>query len=301
MVGTVVATDFESDPLTYTITAGNSDPDGNGKVAFAINSATGAISINDSGDLNFEVTPQFNLKVTATDSGGLSSASVTSVILTNVDESGNDPPVIKDAAFILPKYSANGTLVGTVTATDFENDPLTYTITAGNIDSDSDGNLAFAIDGTTGAITVNDSGDFFGKNSSQFDLEVTVTDSGGLSNTSKVIVNQINISNAPVGLDRLIKALPNTDYIFKISDFSFSDPFDVPSNSLLAVKIATLNLSGNFTYKGNSVLVGQFIPAADIAAGLLKFTAPSIALRGRSRTYSREEDRKKRTTNVIPL
>ena len=26
-----------------------------------------------------------------------------------------------------------------------------------------------------------------------------------------------------------------------------------------------------------------------------------IALRGRSRTYSREEDRKKRTTNVIPL
>ena len=27
----------------------------------------------------------------------------------------------------------------------------------------------------------------------------------------------------------------------------------------------------------------------------------NIALRGRSRTYSREEDRKKRTTNVIPL
>ena len=34
-----------------------------------------------------------------------------------------------------------------------------------------------------------------------------------------------------------------------------------------------------------------------LSAGCLQL----IALRGRSRTYSREEDRKKRTTNVIPL
>ena len=41
-------------PLTFAITAGNPDPDGDSLPAFAIDAATGAISVNDMGDLDYE-------------------------------------------------------------------------------------------------------------------------------------------------------------------------------------------------------------------------------------------------------
>ncbi len=61
----------------------------------------------------------------------------------------NQPPDAADATFNLNENSANGTAVGSVSATDTDTgDTLHYAITAGNTDG------AFAIDATTGQITV---------------------------------------------------------------------------------------------------------------------------------------------------
>jgi hypothetical protein len=84
-VGTVVNTVAASDPdadktLTFGITSGNTNN------AFAINAATGAITVNTTAALDFEVTPSFNLTVTATDGGGLSASQTVVVNLTNVNE-----------------------------------------------------------------------------------------------------------------------------------------------------------------------------------------------------------------------
>src|SRR5439155_571207 len=59
------------------------------------------------------------------------------------------------------------------------------------------------------------------------------------------------------------------DYTFLTADFGFSDS---DGNSLAAVKITTLPGAG--TLKNNSVAVtaGQFVSAADITAGKLKFS-----------------------------
>ena len=48
VVGTVTA---RHAPLTYAITTGNADPDGDTRLSFAIDPATGAIRVNDAGDL----------------------------------------------------------------------------------------------------------------------------------------------------------------------------------------------------------------------------------------------------------
>ena len=56
LLATIQATDSDGDPLTYSILSGNTDPDGDTQAAFAIDAATGAITVNDSGDLDYEIT-----------------------------------------------------------------------------------------------------------------------------------------------------------------------------------------------------------------------------------------------------
>ena len=93
-VGTVIASGG-TPALTYGITAGNLDPDGDTRLAFAIDAASGAITVNDPGDLDYETTPRFDLSVTVTDADGASDAAAVRIDLGNVDEPGNEPPVAR--------------------------------------------------------------------------------------------------------------------------------------------------------------------------------------------------------------
>ena len=122
-MGTVTVTDPDAgDTLSYSITGGNT---GN---AFAINSRTGQITVNNADALDFETTPSFTLTVQVRDAGGLTDTATATIDLTNV----NEVPTVNSTAFSLPENSANGTVVGTVTATDPDaGDALTYLITGG--------------------------------------------------------------------------------------------------------------------------------------------------------------------------
>jgi hypothetical protein len=87
LIGQVVASDPDvNDTITFGITSGNTDINGNGKTPFAIDSNTGEIKVNDPSDLNFEKNPSFNLGITATDAGGLTAQSIFAVNLKNVVE-----------------------------------------------------------------------------------------------------------------------------------------------------------------------------------------------------------------------
>jgi len=82
--------------------------------------------------------------------------------------------------------SANGTAVGTVTATDVDaGQTLTFSITAGNT------NGAFAINASTGAITVANSAALDIGNTPQFQLTVQATDNGtpALSASNTITIN----------------------------------------------------------------------------------------------------------------
>ncbi len=181
-VGTVTATDLDGDPLTFTITGGNTNN------AFAIGSSSGQITVNNSAALNFETTPIFVLTVRVQDPGGLNDTAAITINLNDV----NEAPTAFDDAFTIPENSANGSSVGTVTATDPDaGDTLTYGIMAGNTGS------TFAINGGTGEITVNDNTLLDFETNPTFVLTVRVTDTGGLADDAQITINVTNVNEFP--------------------------------------------------------------------------------------------------------
>ena len=138
-LGTVSATDPEGGAVSYKITAGN-DAD-----LFAIDAATGAITV--AGALDYETTTSVSLTVQASSSGGAATATApVTITVTNVDEA----PVFgaESYSFNVAEDAALGTTIGTVTATDPEGGQVVYDITAGN------GSLTWAVDALQGAVVV---------------------------------------------------------------------------------------------------------------------------------------------------
>jgi hypothetical protein len=190
-VHTVAASDQDAgQTLSYAITGGNA------LGAFAINSSTGAITVADVSDLNFEVNPTFTLTVTVTDNGtgNLSDTAAITINLNNL----NEAPVVNAATVAIDENSANSTAVHTVTFTEPDQTGQTHTfaITGGNASG------AFAINSTTGAITVANSALLNYETTQQFVLTVEVTDAGAptpaLSGTATITINLNDVNEAPV-------------------------------------------------------------------------------------------------------
>jgi VCBS repeat-containing protein len=188
-VDTVPAADPDGgDSLSYGITAGNEGD------VFAIDGGTGEITVNDSSALDYETTPSFGLTVVVTDSTDLTDSASITITVNDV----NEAPTAEDDTFTVDENSANGMSVGTVSASDPDGgDSLSYGITAGN-----EGD-AFAIDGSTGEITVDDSSALDFETTPSFGLTVVVTDTGDLTDSASITVNLNNVNDAPtdVGLD----------------------------------------------------------------------------------------------------
>jgi len=178
-VGTVTATDPDAGQTrTYSITAGNTNN------AFSINATTGALTVNNSAALNFEATPTFSLTITATDNGTpvKSGSATVTVNLNNV----NEAPVISSQSLAVKARSKVGAVVGTVVSTDPDaGQTRTYSIVSGNT-----GNT-FAINSSTGVVTVNNSNGV--KAVGQYDLVIRVTDNGSpalsATGTVRIYVN----------------------------------------------------------------------------------------------------------------
>jgi hypothetical protein len=104
----------------------------------------------------------------------------------------NHVPSIEDQSFAIDENSVNGTVVGTVTASDEDGDDLAYIIEEGNT-----GN-AFAIDGTTGELTVNASVALDYETQPEFQLTIKVFDGNGGTATAVITINLNDIDETPV-------------------------------------------------------------------------------------------------------
>ena len=150
------------------------------------------ILYNDTSDT--PTTSNRSITVVAND-GALPSATQT-VTLTVAAQ--NDAPSLVDATVSLDENSANATAVTNVsdsfTGTDFDRDgqAITYSITAGNTGG------AFAINSTTGALTVASSAALDFETTPSFTLTITASD-GTLTDTAALTVTLNNLNdNAPV-------------------------------------------------------------------------------------------------------
>ncbi|MDR6121340.1 LPXTG-motif cell wall-anchored protein [Bacillus sp. SLBN-46] len=139
-VGVVTGRDADGDALSYRIVSGNEAE------AFAIDAATGKITVANAAKLDYEVVQDFTLKVEVSD-GTHTAESKVAIHLKNVNDNA---PVVEDAEFTIDEKAANGTVLGTVKASDADQDAVTYTVTAGNDEG------IFNVSKTTGEVTVAD-------------------------------------------------------------------------------------------------------------------------------------------------
>jgi gliding motility-associated-like protein len=188
------ATDADGDTLTYTIVSGNASG------AFVIDSNTGTISVSDSSMLDYEFTSEFTLTIKISD-GVNEIETLITVLLNNLND--NVPVVTPEASVTLDENSATETMVYIVSASDADDNTLSYSIVSGN---DSG---AFAINPQTGGITVNNTTALDYETNQQFVLTVQVSD--GLH--IKTVLITINLNDLS---DTLVPASPLTTTVITV-------------------------------------------------------------------------------------
>jgi hypothetical protein len=131
------------------------------------------------GSATYATAGKYTVGVTVTDIDGSSAKSTNTTVVVS------GPPSVTRATFSVPENSPNGTVVGTAQATTpTPGRTVSFAITAGNTSS------AFAIDSTTGKVTVNNVAALDFETNPTFNLTVTASDvQNGLSGAATITVN----------------------------------------------------------------------------------------------------------------
>ena len=188
-IGTVVATDIDASPTTYQdwmITSGNIN------AAFAIDSSSGELSVATGSELDHESTASYTLALSVSDGVNTASAETLSI---NVDDVNDNAPIITAAqSFSIDENSANGSTIGTVVATDADASPTTYqdwTIISGNT------NAAFAIDSSSGELSVATSSELDYESTASYTLALSVSDGVNSASAETLSINLSNVNEQP--------------------------------------------------------------------------------------------------------
>ncbi|MFG0266793.1 MAG: beta strand repeat-containing protein [Rhodopirellula sp. JB055] len=171
----------------------------------------------------------------------------------------NDSPEAVDAVFGVAENAVNGAAVDTyfAQATDIDGDVLSFALSDGDADP---GNDVFAIDATTGEITVANASLLDHETTPTYDLTVTVTDNPtGASTTATVRINVNDINEAPVAMDDLVSGVNTAMQVFDV----VGNDFDPDDDTL---KVTHVN--------GDAVSVGDSI--AIVGVGTLQFISGGV-------------------------
>ncbi len=251
VVGTIAANDPDvGDTLTFTVTGGT------GQTAFDVDPGSGEITVANSGQLDFETTASFTLEVEVNDDGtpSLSDTATVTIEVSNV----NEPPVVDDQSFTVDEDSADGTVVGTIVASDPDaGDTLTFTVTGGTDQT------TFDVDPGSGEITVANSGQLDFETTASFTLEVEVNDDGtpSLSDTATMTIEVSNVNEPPVVAALIADVTVDEDAPDTVVDLSavFADPDSGSGDSL------TLMVEGN----DNDTVVGTSLAGTTLTLSYL--------------------------------
>ena len=220
-VATISSTDEDpTDTFMYSLVAGSGDA---GNSSFAI--VGNELQTNTAFD--FEVQPIYSIRIRTTDSQGGSFEKTFTIALTN----GNEKPTIEAQFFSISENSTPNTMIGTVTATDMDADEtFSYSILGNQID--------FRIEAATGELTSSRSFDY--ENNKSFDIEVEVTDAGGLKDTASISIEII---------DQIEASLPSASYFSPNGD-GRNDEWEIQNVELysdFSLKIFSVN--GELVYE----------------------------------------------------
>ena len=186
-LGSVVATDDDGGTIfsNWTISSGNADG------IFAINSATGAVTVIDRTKLDFESVTSYSMGITVSD--GLHISSAQDVVITVTNANDEKPVITPGQSFSVSESAVTGILAGTLVATDSDGGTTfsNWTITSGNTDG------VFSIDATSGQLTIVDNTNLDFESTPGYSLGITVSDGVNISNVQvvSIIVTDTNDSS----------------------------------------------------------------------------------------------------------
>ena len=236
-VGTILATDADAGTTfsNWTITEGNGDG------IFAINSSTGEITVTDNTNLDYETKTSYSLTVTVSDGTNISAGETVTVNVNNIND--NTPVITASQSFNVSEDAANTTSLGTVAATDADAGTTLsdWTITEGN------GDGIFAINSSTGEITVTDNTKLDYETRTSYYLTVTVSDG---SHTSSSETISITVNDVFEKSDQNITFSQLADLTYGDSDFNLT----ATASSGLPVSYSSSNTSVA-TINGNTVTI----------------------------------------------
>ena len=184
-----LATDPDgTDVVTYSLTS-----DAGGR--FAIDASTGVITV--AGAIDREAAASYDITIQATSSDTSFTMLTVSISITDVNEFSVSTPTDANAtANSIAENGANGTLVG-ITASAFDTDATTNTVTYSLID---DAGGRFAINATTGVVTVADGTLLNFEAAASHDITIQAT-SSDLSTATQLLTIWVTDSNeAPVAV-----------------------------------------------------------------------------------------------------
>ncbi len=184
-VGFVLATDEDaSDILSFTVTGGT------GMGVFDVNLTSGEITVIDSSALDAETTPSFTLVVQAEDDGAspLSDTITITIDLSDVNEF--TVGTIIDSDGTVDSVAENSAIGMTVGFTAFANDPDVTDNVSYSLDDDAGGR--FAVNATTGVVTVNGSLD--AETSTSHNITVRATSDDASFDTRVFTISVTDIS-----------------------------------------------------------------------------------------------------------
>ena len=190
-------TDAEDDPLHAVLVS----PPAKGRVTL---NANGGYTFTPAGDLGAGDVDTVTFSYRADDGRDESATATVTIHVNGV----NDPPTVPDQTFSVEENSAAGTFVGNIAFTDPDpGQTHTFAILSGNAGG------AFAIDSTSGRLTVASAAALDAEQTPFFDLAVRVTDSGNLSDTAVVRINVLGVDEQPVGADDHYDVVGNTELV----------------------------------------------------------------------------------------
>ena len=187
LAGFVAATDQDvADVLTYSIVSGLPGQ------PFAVDPASGAISVADGSQLDFETTTSFTLQLRVTDSSGATDTQIVTIDLNDINEAPTD---IGLGGGSVAENSAIGTVVGSVTAADADvGDIVTWSLT-------DDAGGRFAIDFSSGQITVAAGHLLNFEANNAHTITILATDSGSLTYSESFVITVTDVNEAPEAFD----------------------------------------------------------------------------------------------------
>ena len=259
LVGTFSTTDADANQsYTYSLVAGSGDTDNS---SFAISAA----NLNTGVALDFEAQSSYSVRVQTDDGNGGTFQNSFTIAVTDVNDA---PTALILSSSTVFENQASGAQVGTLSAEDQDSDAHSYSLVAGEGDTD---NGSFAIDGlnlNTGAVldfetqssyTIRiqaDDGEANGIFAQAFTITVTDIEPEGTPNnppTAMALSNTIVAENEPVGT--LIGRLTTEDVdTSDTHSYSLAAGTGDADNGLFSISGDSLLSAGALDYETDSIL-----------------------------------------------